>query len=67
MVEIIRIIAVLVAAIMLGNWFLAELRRTRAQGKAWYWAYFSLPGVLILLALLLPLILWVIRRSSTHG
>ena len=51
---------VLVAAIILGNWFLAEVRKANRQGQPWYKPYLSLPGLLILLALCLPLIYLII-------
>lgn len=47
----------LAAAMILGNWFLTEIRKTRALGKPWYAAYLSTPGIIIiLLIILLPLI-----------
>ncbi len=49
--------AVLAAAGLLGNWFLTELKRSRARGNPWYAPYVSVPGLLIILAVLLPLIL----------
>ena len=36
--------------------------KARSQGKPWYTAYFSLPGILIILALLLPVIIRVINE-----
>lgn len=43
----------LVAAMLLGNWFLAELRKARATAKPWYAAYVSVPGILILIIIIL--------------
>lgn len=60
-VPILKIIAVLAAAGLLGNMFLTEARKARAEMKPWYTAYFTLPGVLVLLILTLPAILWAIR------
>lgn len=54
--------AVLLAAILLGNWFLAALRTSRAQGKPWYAVYLSLPGILVVLAILLPVFFWLAVR-----
>ena len=51
---------VLVAAILLGNWFLAEVRKASRLRQPWYKPYLSLPGLLILLALCLPLIYLII-------
>ncbi len=59
---LLKMAAVLVAAGFLGNWFLTELRRARAQRKPWYTPYISLPGLLIILAILLPLILKMIQE-----
>ena len=62
LVDILKLVAVLVAALMIGNWFLAEVRKARAQRKPWYQPYLSIPGLLILLALLLPVIVWIINK-----
>ncbi len=59
---ILKIVAPLVAAIMVGNWFLSEVKKARLKGKPRYQAYLSVPGVLIMLAILLPIILWIIRQ-----
>ena len=61
--NILKLIPILVASILLGNWFLAEVRKARVKGNPWYQPYFSLPGILILLALLIfPLILWMGKK-----
>ncbi len=60
--NLIRVGAVLAAAALIGNWFLAEFKAARAQGKPWYAAYLTLPGLLILLALMLPLVLHWLQR-----
>ena len=58
---IIKIIAPLVAAILVGNWFMSEVKKARFKGAPWYQAYVSIPGLLIFLAILLPIILWIIK------
>lgn len=55
--EIMKVIAVLVAAIVLGNWFLSELKKARATRAPWYQPYLTIPGILIIIAVMLPLIL----------
>ena len=59
---IVKIIAPLAAAILLGNWFLSEVKKSRARGGPWYQPYLSIPGVVIILAILLPIILWIMKR-----
>jgi hypothetical protein len=58
---IIKIIVPLVAAILVGNWFMSEVKKARFKGGPWYQPYVSIPGLLIILALLLPIILWIIK------
>lgn len=58
--DILRLLAVLAAAVLLGNWFIAEVRQARKLRKPWYAPYLSTPGLLILiLCVLLPLLAWV--------
>jgi len=57
LLPLLKAAAVLAAAGFVGNWFLSELRRARAQKKPWYTPYLSIPGLLIILAILLPVIL----------
>ena len=62
-VNLIKIIPILIAAILLGNWFLAELKRANTTGKPWYTAYISAPGLLILLAILvIPVVRWLMSH-----
>jgi hypothetical protein len=59
---IIRIIAPLVAAILVGSWFMSEVKKSRLKGGPWYQPYISIPGLLIILAvMLLPIVLWIIK------
>ena len=56
-----KMIAVVVAAMVIGNWFLSELKKARAIGAPWYRAYLTIPGILIILALLSPIILQLVK------
>jgi hypothetical protein len=58
---IVKIIAPLVAAIFLGNWFMSEVKKARFRGGPWYQPYISIPGLLIILAILIPIVLWIIK------
>lgn len=58
-INLIRAVAILAAASLLGNWFLHEVRKAKKAGKPWYTPYGTLPGVLVLAVLILPLIYWV--------
>ncbi|MGD8242546.1 MAG: hypothetical protein PVF59_06970 [Desulfobacterales bacterium] len=60
--QLIKMAAVLMAAILLGNWFLAEVKSAKALRKPWYAPYLSLPGIAILvIAIILPLMMWFWR------
>jgi hypothetical protein len=57
--QIAKVVAILAAAALLGNWFLHELRLARRHGKPWYAVYLTPPGILIVLAsIILPLAAW---------
>ena len=62
--KILRFLAPLVAAILVGNWFLSEVKKARATNQPWYRPYVSPPGLLIILAaILIPIILWIIKKG----
>jgi len=58
-----KIIAVLTAAGILGNWFLSEVKKSKLKGDPGYKAYLSFPGIIIiLLVLLLPIIAYFLQH-----
>lgn len=61
MLELLKFVPILVAAALVGNWFLSEVKKARANGEKWYKPYLSIPGFLILVILMLPLILWAVQ------
>ena len=62
-VKILRFIAPLVAAMLVGNWFLSEIKKARATNQPWYRPYVSIPGLLIIIAaILIPILLWTIKK-----
>ena len=50
---------VLITAIIIGNWFLAEAKKAHRLKQPWYKPYFSIPGLIILIALCLSLTYWL--------
>jgi hypothetical protein len=57
LIKNLKYLSVLIAAVILGNWYLAEYKKARIAGLPWYRAYFSLPGILIVIIILvLPVI-----------
>lgn len=54
---ILKAIPILLAALLLGNWFLSEVRKAKAAGKSWYAPYLTIPGILIMIAFLIPVYL----------
>lgn len=60
--QIIKAIAILAAAGLLGNWFLKELRSARRLGKPWFAVYLTPPGLLVIIAaVFLPLMAWYFK------
>jgi len=62
LIEALKLVSVLAGAIILGNWFLSEVKKARRQNLPWYSVYFSPPGLLILAALLTPVLYWLARH-----
>lgn len=60
--DIFKILAVSLAAAILGNWFLSELRKSRRKNLPWYSVYLSPPGLLVLASLALPVLYWLANR-----
>ena len=61
-ISMLKMVAVLLAASLLGNWFLSELKKARDLQKPWYAPYLTLPGLLIIVALFIPVVVWVLQR-----
>ena len=60
---IVKMIAILAAAALLGNWFLSELRAARRNGQPWFAVYLTAPGILVILtAVLLPIAAWYFKH-----
>jgi len=60
--SLVRYAAVLVAAMIIGSWFLVEVKKAKFAKQAWYKPYLSIPGLIILAALCLPLLILLIGR-----
>ena len=54
--------APLLAAVILGNLFLTEVKKARSASAPWYAPYLSLPGILVLAALCAPILIWLFNR-----
>ncbi|MCX5883059.1 MAG: hypothetical protein NTU74_15040 [Deltaproteobacteria bacterium] len=61
-ISLFKMAAVLLAASFLGNWFLSELKKARVLQKPWYTPYLTLPGLLMIIALFIPIVVWVHQR-----
>ena len=65
LITLLKIIAVFLAAIILGNWFSTEAKKCKLNGEPFYRAYLTPPGILIMMIILgLPIVVWVIRHCS---
>jgi hypothetical protein len=63
LVTLVKIIAVCIAAGLLGNWFSDEVKKAKRKGDPPYKAYASTPGILIIgLIVLLPVLAWWLQR-----
>jgi len=63
LITLLKAIPILIAALILGNSFLAELKKARVQGLPWYKPYLTPPGIIILIIILVvPIVLKIIQE-----
>jgi len=63
-VIIAKLLAILVAAVFLGTWFLKEVSKSRDEGTPWTTPYKSIPGIMILISVFGPVIYWLITSQK---
>jgi hypothetical protein len=61
MLQFFSFISVLVAAILIGNWFLDEIKQAKITNLPWYTPYLSLPGIIIIIALSIPIMMRIFK------
>jgi hypothetical protein len=54
--------APLLAAVIIGNLFLTEVKKARTASAPWYAAYLTVPGIMVLTALCLPILMWLFKK-----
>ncbi len=57
--HLLTLIAPILAAVILGNLFLGEVKKARRSGATWYAPYLTLPGLMVLAALSIPVWIWL--------
>lgn len=60
--NLLALCAPLVAAVVLGNLFLAEVKKARIARSPWFAPYITLPGLMVLAALGSPILIWLFKK-----
>jgi hypothetical protein len=60
--NLLALCAPLLAAVILGNLFLTEVKKARTVRAPWYSPYLTLPGLVVLAALCSPILIWLIKK-----
>ena len=60
LITILKLASLLGATMILGNWFLSEVKKAKIKQLPWYKPYLTLPGVIIIAAIMLPVIYWAV-------
>jgi hypothetical protein len=60
--SLIKMAAVVAGGLLLGQMFFAEVKKAKRNGAPWYHPYLTAPGVLTLIALMLPVFVWIYNR-----
>lgn len=61
MITVLKMAAALIASIMVGNWYIAEVQKAKENGDPWYKPYISPPGLLIISAMTILIIFGAIK------
>ncbi len=62
--SLLALCAPLLAAAVLGNLFLTEVKKARSARAPWYAPYLTLPGFMVLAALCTPILIWLFNRYN---
>jgi len=62
MFQFLAFISIMVAAGLVGNWFLDEIKQAKAHGLPWYKPYLSTPGIIIMIAMTFPIVIRLIKQ-----
>lgn len=63
-INMVKIMAILVAGMVVGSSFLDEVRKAKFKGLPWYTPYLTLPGILVILSCtVLPFIVWMLKKQ----
>lgn len=62
--SLLKMASVLLGSLLLGRMFFAEVKKAKQSGAPWYSPYLTAPGILTLLALMLPIVLWVAAKMK---
>jgi hypothetical protein len=60
--NLLALCAPLLAAVILGNLFLTEVKKARSASAPWYAPYLTVPGIMVLAALGVPILMWLFKR-----
>ena len=61
LLSFLKVIPILIAAMILGNWFLSEVKKNRESRAPWYVPYLSIPGILIMVMIIIPIFIWILN------
>lgn len=62
LLSLIKMAAVLLGGLLLGRMFFGEVKKAKQRGAPWYAPYLTVPGLFVLIALMLPIFLWLAAR-----
>jgi len=61
MIAVLKLACAMIAAMILGNWFLSEVQKSKRNNEPWYKPYYSPPGLLIISAMTILIIFGAIK------
>ena len=62
MIVVLKMASALIASMMLGNWFVSEVQKSKRNNEPWYKPYLSPPGLLIISSITILIIFGAIKH-----
>lgn len=62
LLKLVKFLPVLIAGLLVGRWYFSEVKKARRLRKPWYAPYLTVPGMMVILVLLFPIVYFFINR-----
>ncbi len=62
MLSILQFAPIIICSVIVGRWFLSEVKKAKSANLPWFSPYFTIPGILVLMGLTAPLFIYLLMK-----